>query len=374
MTQVWQTGDSRLATAKGAPEAIAALCKMGPVAQKAVTAQVNQMAARGLRVLGLAVAEAATLPEGQDGFAFRYLGLAGLADPLRAQVPAAVAECQAAGIKVVMITGDYPATASSIAQQAGLERPDQVLTGADLERLDDAALAERIRTVNVFARVVPAQKLRLVQAFKADGEVVAMTGDGVNDAPALKAAHIGVAMGGRGTDVAREAAALVLLDDDFSSIVAAIKLGRRIYDNIRKAMAFTVAVHIPIAGLSILPVFFPGWPLLLLPMHIVFLELVIDPSCSLIFEAEEAEGDLMRRPPRDPKERLFTWKTLGSAVLEGLSSLALCLVVYFASRASHGVDAARALTFTTLVVSFLAIIMTSRSRTFVSFRQACVNP
>jgi Ca2+-transporting ATPase len=262
-----------------------------------------------------------------------------------------------------MITGDYPLTAESIARQAGIAHPEQVLTGPELNQMSDAELAERIRAVNVFARVVPEQKLRLVTALKANREVVAMTGDGVNDAPALKAAHIGIAMGGRGTDVAREAAALVLLDDDFSSIVAAIKLGRRIFDNIRKAVAFILAVHIPIAGLSLLPVFFPGWPLLLLPVHIVFLELVIDPSCSLIFEAEEAEADVMHRPPRDPQEPLFSLKATGLALLQGITALAACLAVYLLARPGHGHDAARALTFAALVMSFLAIILANRSWT-----------
>jgi P-type Ca2+ transporter type 2C len=261
----------------------------------------------------------------------------------------------------VMITGEYPATAMSIARMAGITRPEEVITGPDLDRMSDEALAGRIGEVNVFARVVPQQKLRIVNALKANREVVAMTGDGVNDAPALKAAHIGVAMGGRGTDVAREAASLVLLDDDFSSIVAAVKLGRRIFDNIRKAVAFIFAVHVPIAGLSMIPVFMPGWPLLLLPVHIVFLELVIDPSCSLVFEGEEAEADVMRRPPRDPQERLFSMKTIGLALLQGGTALGACLAVYLSTRGSHGVDAARALTFAALVCSFLAIILVNRS-------------
>jgi Ca2+-transporting ATPase len=262
-----------------------------------------------------------------------------------------------------MITGDYPATAMSIARQAGIAEPGQVITGPDLNAMDDATLAERIRAINVFARVVPEQKLRIVTALKANGEVVAMTGDGVNDAPALKAAHIGIAMGGRGTDVAREAAALVLLDDDFTSIVAAIKLGRRIFDNIRKAVAFTFAVHVPIAGLSLLPVFVPGWPLLLLPIHIVFLELVIDPSCSLIFEAEGAEADVMRRPPRAADERLFSLKSIGLALLQGFTALVACVAVYLVAWNLRGDDAARALTFTALVVAFLAIILVNRSWT-----------
>ncbi len=226
----------------------------------------------------------------------------GLEDPLRATVPSAVAECRTAGIRIVMITGDYPATAQSIARQAGLADPGSIITGPELERMSDAELARRIKQVQVFARVVPEQKLRIVMALKANHEIVAMTGDGVNDAPALKAAHIGIAMGGRGTDVAREAASLVLLDDDFSSIVAAVRLGRRIFDNIKKAIAFIFAVHVPIAGLSMLPVFFSDWPLLLFPVHIVFLELIIDPSCSLIFEAEEAEANVMERPPRSANE------------------------------------------------------------------------
>jgi Ca2+-transporting ATPase len=260
-----------------------------------------------------------------------------------------------------MITGDYPVTARSIARQAGLANPDVAITGPELDGMSDAELARRVRDAQVFARVVPEQKLRLVSALKANREVVAMTGDGVNDAPALKAAHIGIAMGGRGTDVAREAAALVLLGDDFSSIVAAVRLGRRIFDNIKKAIAFILAVHVPIAGLSILPVFFADWPLLLLPVHIVFLELVIDPSCTLIFEAEDAEADVMRRPPRDPEERLFSRRTIGLAVLQGVSVLAACVAVFLVARTDHAPDAARALTFTTLVIAFLVVILVNRS-------------
>jgi Ca2+-transporting ATPase len=266
-----------------------------------------------------------------------------------------------------MITGDYPLTAQSIARQAGLANCDTVITGPELDVMSDGDLALRIRDTQVFARVVPEQKLRIVTALKANKEVVAMTGDGVNDAPALKAANIGIAMGGRGTDVARESAALVLLDDDFSSIVAAIRLGRRIFDNIKKAIAFILAVHVPIAGLSMIPVFFGGWPLLLLPMHIVFLELIIDPSCSLIFEAEEAEKNVMQRPPRRSDERLFSRGTIGIAVLQGLSVLAACLGVFLLARANHSDAAARAMTFATLVASFLVIILVNRSWTRSGF-------
>lgn len=366
VTHAWACGDGFLMVAtKGAPEAVADLCHLSVERRAQIEVRVAELAAQGLRVLGVARGRylANSLPEMHHDLELEFLGLLGLEDPVRPAVPAAVAECRTAGIRVVMITGDYPATAESIARQAGISHPEKVITGPELNQLSDQALAERIREVNVFARVVPEQKLRLVTALKANREVVAMTGDGVNDAPALKAAHIGIAMGGRGTDVARESASLVLLDDDFTSIVAAVKLGRRIFDNIRKAVAFIFAVHIPIAGLSMLPVFFPGWPLLLLPVHIVFLELVIDPSCSLIFEAEEAEADVMQRPPRDPQERLFSMKSIGLALLQGGTALAACLTVYLLTRFTHGNDAARALTFTTLVVSFLAIIMANRSWT-----------
>jgi len=366
VTHAWNCGDGQIMVAtKGAPEAVVDLCHLPEERRIQVEGRVAALASRGLRVLGVARGRyrAADLPEEHHDLELEFMGLLGLEDPVRPTVPAAVAECQTAGIRVVMITGDYPVTAESIARQAGIAHPEKVITGPELNGMSDEALAERIREVNVFARVVPEQKLRLVIALKANHEVVAMTGDGVNDAPALKAAHIGVAMGGRGTDVAREAASLVLLDDDFSSIVAAIKLGRRIFDNIRKAVAFIFAVHIPIAGLSILPAFFPGWPLLLLPVHIVFLELVIDPSCSLVFEAEEAEADVMRRPPRDSQERLFSLKSIGLALLQGGTALAACLTVYLLARPSHGNDVARALTFTTLVVSFLAIILANRSWT-----------
>lgn len=362
----WKTGkDEVIVATKGAPEAVADLCHLSRERRAEISEGVSKMAAQGLRVLGVASGryKPGMVPDNHHDLDLEFLGLLGLEDPVRPTVPMAVRECRTAGIRVVMITGDYPVTAQNIARQAGLDHPERVLTGPDLDLLTDEELALRIRDVQVFARVVPEQKLRIVNALKANREVVAMTGDGVNDAPALKSAHIGIAMGGRGTDVAREAASLVLLDDDFSSIVAAIKLGRRIFDNIKKAIAFILAVHVPIAGLSLLPVFIPGWPLLLLPVHIVFLELVIDPSCTLVFEAEEAEADVMKRPPRDPKERLFSIRSVGLAILQGFSVLAVCLCVYIFARHTHPEHVARALTFTTLVVAFLVIILVNRSWT-----------
>ena len=348
--------------AKGAPEIIADLCGLGPAALQAVRRSINSMATEGLRVLGVAKAthEGAQWPELQRDFPFVFLGLVGLADPLRSSVPAAVRECGSAGIRVVMITGDYPATARAIAQRAGLDA-SAALTGEEIEHLDDFELARRARTVGIFARIMPEQKLRIVQAFKADGEIVAMTGDGVNDAPSLKAAHIGVAMGGRGTDVAREASSIVLLDDDFGSIVTAIRLGRRIYDNVRKAMGFIFAVHVPIAGLALLPLVF-GLPIIFGPIHIAFLEMVIDPVCSLVFEAETDEEDVMRRKPRIPDAPLFSWPLIGWSVFQGGLTFGLVGAIFLiALYRGMPEDEARALTFFSLVLSIVSLILVNRS-------------
>jgi Ca2+-transporting ATPase len=303
----------------------------------------------------------------QTEFEFDYLGLVGLEDPVRPSVPAAIAECYNAGVRVVMITGDFPATARAIARQIGLRNPSGALTGVELAKLSPEQLRERANTVNVFARVLPEQKLRLVEALKANGEIVAMTGDGVNDAPALKAAHIGIAMGGRGTDVAREAASLVLLDDDFSSIVEAIRLGRRIYDNLKKAMTYIFAVHVPIAGMSLIPVLF-RLPLVLMPLHIVFLELVIDPACSTAFESEPEHSNIMNRPPRSPVARLFDRRTITGGFLQGLMLLAVAIGSFVTAlyRGQGELDA-RALSFTTLVLGNVALIWTNRSRTRTVF-------
>ncbi len=362
MTNIWQADGAYTVAAKGAPEAIAELCRLALSEREKMMAAVDAMAARGIRVLGVARAETTedAWPESPRDFKFSLGGLIGLADPLRPSVAAAVAECRSAGIRVVMITGDYAATARAIALQAGIADGD-VLTGDDLGKLDDAQLAERLKTVTVFARIMPEQKLRIVEAFKVDGEIVAMTGDGVNDAPSLKSAHIGIAMGKRGTDVAREASAIVLLDDDFGSIVTAIALGRRIYDNIRKAMAFIFAVHVPIAGLALLPLVL-GLPILFGPIHIALLEMVIDPVCALVFEAERKEKDIMMRRPRPPLERLFSWRMIAWSVFQGVVAFAL-LGMTFLVATYQGMPAAevRALTFFGLIASILALILVNRS-------------
>jgi len=300
------------------------------------------------------------LPDTPRAFRFEFLGLAGLADPLRASVPDAIAECRSAGIRVIMITGDYPVTAMAIARQAGLDA-DEALSGRELEGLDDAGLAARLETASVFARIMPEQKLRIVQSLKGGGEIVAMTGDGVNDAPSLKAAHIGVAMGGRGTDVAREASSIVLLDDDFGSIVDAMRLGRRIYDNLRKAMGFIFAVHVPIAGLALLPLAF-GLPIIFSPVHIAFLEMIIDPVCALAFEAETEEKDTMDRPPRPPDEPLFSGSLIAWSLLQGLLAFAAVAALFLlALRNGLAEDEARALAFVSLVLVIVSLILVNRS-------------
>jgi Ca2+-transporting ATPase len=323
--------------------------------------EAESLASMGLRVIAVAKAlhpANQPWPEHQREFQFEWLGLAALADPLRPEVPDAMAQCMRAGIRVVMITGDHPHTAAAIARQAGLPH-EEILTGDDIARMDAATLATHASRVNIFARVKPEQKLALVEALKAQREVVAMTGDGVNDAPALKAAHIGIAMGQRGTDVAREAASLVLLHDDFASIVEAIRMGRRTYANMRQAMVYTLAVHVPIAGLAMLPVLF-GLPLLLTPLHIAFLELVIDPACSLVFEAEAGPADLMSSPPRSTRETLLSRRqVLHSLVYGSLTTLAVFLL-YQQMLGLFDPGIARAVAFVMLVTANAALILPAR--------------
>jgi P-type Ca2+ transporter type 2C len=343
---------------KGAPETVLALC-----GNPGAIGAVQEATARGMRLLAVAEAGWDSSPlDDPAGYPFRFAGFVKLADPLRASAPAAVAQCRAAGIRVVMITGDHPGTALRIAGDAGIDTRSGALTGAEVAALDEAALAQAVRRVNVFARVRPEHKLRLVQAYRAAGEVVAMTGDGVNDAPALKAAHIGVAMGRRGTDVAREAAHLVLLEDDFGSIVDTVRLGRRIYDNIRNAMRYIISVHVPTAGMSFLPLALGG-PLFLFPVHVVFLEFVIDPACTLVYEAEKTDAQIMQRPPRDPREPLFNLGMLAVSLALGGTMLLSVLAVYaWALHAGYTEGETRAAAFAAIVAANVALIFVTRSR------------
>ena len=369
VTHVWRRGAGMLVACKGAPETVADLCHVTPVRRAAVLADVDAMGRRGLRVLAVASAirddDASALPPTMQGFAFTWLGLVAFADPLRDGVADAVAEARGAGIRVVMLTGDHRATARAIAAQAGIAADGAVVEGRELEGMDDAAMLQCARETSVFARVRPEQKLRLVAALKQDGQVVAMTGDGVNDAPALMSAHVGIAMGQRGTDVAREAAAIVLLDDDFVTVVRAIRLGRTIYDNIRRAVHYILAVHVPIAGLALLPLL-GGGPLVLLPLHVVFLELIIDPACSIVFEreSEAASGDIMRRPPRAPTARLLDLRSLVANLLRGGAMFAAVAAVYAMGQSlSMPAGQVGALAFTALVTGNLGLIVVYRAGT-----------
>lgn len=374
VSHVWKGArEEWVVAAKGAPEAIAELCGLSFDERAAVARQVEDMASSGLRVLGVAEASwhGGALPGTQRAFPHIFRGLIGLADPIRPGVPEAVATLQGAGIRVVMITGDYPTTAQAIAQQAGIALTG-MMTGPELGQLGDADRVARISSVSVFARVMAEQKVLIVEALKMRGEVTAMIGDGVNDAPSLKAAHIGVAMGRRGTDVAREAAAIVLLDDDFAAIPAAVALGRRIFDNLRKASGFIIAVHVPIAALALAPLIL-GWPIVLGPLHIAVLEMIIDPVCALAFEAERAERAIMRRPPRDPNVGLLPRKSwTGSLAQGGLAAITVLgagawAFLVSARNAAEG----RALVFAGLLLAVLLLIAAHRSTQGSPLRAFC---
>jgi P-type Ca2+ transporter type 2C len=348
--------------AKGAPETIFDLCHLENTTEYETAIQ--KMAEKGLRVLGVARAKIGKeiLPEIQHDFDFKFIGLIGLSDPIRPEVKGAIQECYKAGIRVIMITGDYPVTAQNIGREIGLKNYDQCMTGPELQAMTEEELSTKIDNINIFARVVPEQKLKIVNALKLKGEVVAMTGDGVNDAPALKAANIGIAMGERGTDVAREASSLVLTNDNFSSIVGAIRMGRRIFDNMQKAFGYVFAIHVPIVGLSLIPVFFAGYPLLLFPIHVAFLELIIDPACSVIFESEKEEKNVMNRPPRGTKGKFFGGGKILMTCMQGVSILLVVLGVYFIGiHLNYSAEAVRTMTFITLITSNLLTIQTNRS-------------
>lgn len=373
MSRVFSNTGTRqqVIAAKGAPEAIFDLCHLDIKTIESYEKAVSQMASTGLRVLGVARAklDSNVLPEIQHDFDFEFIGLLGLSDPIRENVPGAVKECYRAGIRVIMITGDYPVTAINIGREIGIKNPELCITGAELQEMTEEQLSERIGEVNIFARVVPEQKLKIVNALKRNNEIVAMTGDGINDAPALKAANIGIAMGEKGTDVAREASSMVLMDDNFSSIVGAVKMGRRIFDNLQKALGYIFAIHVPIAGLSLIPVLSARLPLILWPVHIVFLELIIDPACSIIFEAEKEEDNVMSRAPKSINEPFFGARKILLSCTQGIAILIVSLLVYFTGLSiGYSVEGVRTLTFITLIASNIAIILSNRSWTSSIFR------
>jgi len=373
VAHVYKTGDKYEVALKGSAEAVLELCHMPAAEKKKILTEVSAMASDGYRVLAVARGEydGKTLPASRHDIHFQFLGLTALADPIRRGVAESVALANEAGVRVIMITGDYHDTALSIAKQIGLTT-EGVLTGAEFEKMSLAERKQALAKTSVFSRVVPEQKLLVVEALKAMGEVVAMTGDGVNDAPALKAAHIGIAMGQRGTDVAREAASLVLLDDNFNSIVGGVKLGRRIYDNLQKAVGYLIAVHIPIVALAIVPVLLK-LPLVLLPAHIVFLEFIIDPTCTIVFESDKADRDIMSRKPRSMADRIISFRNLRGPITRGLVSAAVLVTSYIVLLPQIGENAARTFTFILLVAINIMFILASLSKKEFFFQKMIHN-
>lgn len=367
LSHVWQTSKSSdyLIASKWAPEAIMDLCHLSEKEKTDIEKQVQAMAHEWLRILWVAKAKYSgkKLPKSQHDFTFEFIGLIWWIDPIRASVPQAVKECYAAGMQIIMITWDYPATAQHIAKEIWLKHTDNILTWEELRKLPRETLLKRIMKTSVIARVTPEEKLIIIDLLKANNQFVAMTWDGVNDAPALKSAHIWVAMGARWTDVARESSAIVLLDDNFASIVHGVRMGRRIFDNLKKAMIYIVSVHIPIAWISLIPVLM-GRPIVLFPVHIVFMELLIDPACSVVFEAEQEESNIMQRKPRDAKEPLFGKRTLLISILQGLFALLLVTLVFKIMLSLwYNEIIARTATFITLITSNVSMILVNRSWT-----------
>lgn len=368
MTHIWQTNNKPneyYVAIKGSPEAVMGLCKLSADELQLIQEQTHQLASNGMRVLGVAHAiftkTQEQWPSSIKEFEFKWLGLTGLKDPIRPEIPLAIKECQTAGIRIVMITGDHAITAQAIAKQAGIDY-SSVLSGAEISNMTDAELCEAVKHTSIFVRIKPDQKLRLVNALKTNQDIVAMTGDGINDAPALKAAHVGISMGQKGTDVAREASSLVLLNDNFSSIVNAIKQGRQIYDNLHKAIIYVIAVHIPIAGSVFIPILF-GYPPLLTPIHILFLEMIIDPACSIVFEMESPEADVMTKPPRDPNSKIFSAANISTAVIQGFGLMAIVLGLYmYLPSIGFSIQVASTISFTSLVLGNLLLIITNRSK------------
>ncbi len=368
MGHVWHRGGELLVAAKGSSERLLPLCGMTAEERETAVHELIKMGKEGLRVIAVGrmkLANEKEIPAQLTDCALEFLGLVGLADPPREGVARDIALCNRAGVRVVMITGDNGITASSIAHKIGMMDVENIITADALEKMTDDELREKVKTVSIFSRVIPEHKMRIVKAFKDNGEIVAMTGDGVNDAPALKYADIGIAMGKRGSEVSREAADLILMDDNFSTIVDTIKDGRRIYDNIRKAVGYVFTIHIPIALTSLLAPMLGISPasLFLLPLHVVLLELIIDPTCSIVLERQPAEEDIMDRPPRDPKEQMLTRSGLVKSVLQGLVIFAAAFGTYYWTLAGNPVNApvARAMGLAILMIANLLLVQVNSS-------------
>lgn len=363
MANIYSINGSYYVAAKGSPETILPLCNIDEKNMKRILRTIDEMAERGLRVIAFAEFNGDEIREDLEEYKLDFKGLVGLQDPPKEGVKEAIKLCKNAGIRVVMITGDYSKTAMAIGNEIGLKFKDCAITGEEIDSMSDDELCEAVKHCDIFSRVIPEHKMKIIKALKKNGEIVAMTGDGVNDAPALKNADIGIAMGKRGTEVAKEASHMILMDDNFTTIVSSVRDGRRIFDNIRKAMVYIMVIHIPIITLALFsPIF--NLPEILLPVHIVLLELIIDPTCSIIFEGEEAEPYIMEQPPRSTKEPLLTKKLTVKVVLQGVAMfLAAFMPFHYLVDGGMNVDAARSFSLMALIVSNVTLVMVNRSNT-----------
>jgi len=368
---IWKVETRYVIAAKGAPETIARLCRLNSLQNASLNASVHEAADSGYRVLAVAYLELPSdspIPENVESLTLNYLGLTFLEDPIREGVIESIQKCATAGIRTIMITGDHPNTALAIAQQIGLPHSQKCITGVEIEACSDEELRELIPQISVFARVVPEHKLRIIRALQSTDEIVGMTGDGVNDAPALRAADIGIAMGKRGTDVAREAASLIITDDNYTSIAHGIQRGRATYANLQKAMSYVIAIHIPIFGLALLPIFSTSWPIVLLPGLVAFHEVIIDPACSIVFEEEGADPEIMKRQPRGNKSKIFSPSELFISITQGVAVLGAILALFISSINSGRSDSEiRSLVFGSLMLANMGLILTNRSRTLTIF-------
>ena len=370
-THVWQKENRVIVAAKGAPEHIARICGLSENQLNSFHDLVATSASHGFRVIAVAkmeLSESEFRTKKIDEIGLQFLGFSLLRDPIRDGVPDAINLCRAAGIRTIMITGDHPATAIAVANEIGIPS-SSFMTGEILSQASDSDLREKVKSVSIFARVTHDHKLRLINALKTNGEIVGMTGDGINDAPALRAADIGIAMGGRGTDVAREASDMIITDDNFVSIVSGIKRGRTIFSNIKKAIIYVIAIHVPIFGMAIIPILNPLWPLVFLPALIAFHEIVIDPAASIVYEVEQSDPEIMNQKPRAATASLISRLDFLYSVLQGLSVFALVAIIYFVSLGNGSSDnRVRSLTFGTLLISNVILIMINRSRDLTIYR------
>lgn len=363
MANIYIKDNKYYVAVKGSAETVLGLCNLDKETMDEINIEIDKMASNGLRVLALADCTSEKVYEDLECYELTFKALVGLQDPPKEGVEEAIKLCKKAGIRVVMITGDYSKTAMAIGEEIGLKFTDKVIVGNEIDSLSENELCEVVKSCDVFSRVIPEQKMKIVKALKKNGEIVAMTGDGVNDAPALKSADIGIAMGQRGTEVAKEAAHMILMDDNFTTIVKSVKDGRRVYDNIRKAMVYILIIHIPIAAMAMFAPLF-NLPPLLLPMHIMLLELIIDPTCSIVFEGEPAEANIMENPPRPPQEPLLTRNLTIKVVLQGVVMfLAAFMPFHYMIDLGISSEYARSFSLITFIVANVTLVLVNRSNT-----------